>query len=225
MDNLRTVATISDGKNCCDYGGSVPERAVSSTLSAHVLSLSFGIGERDVDHAAMESVARATGGRHLVVRGSGDLAREVARQTEFILAIASRRTVVHLGADGARVHQSVVTQASVARLAVDLVILIDRSWSMFGMGADQSSDTPRERWTGDPLKMPRAQEAAVQLIRSLNPQYDRVGISQFCEEYKCVQHLTHDFDSCVLAVRSIRGCSCSSLWAAMAKAAAEFCMA
>jgi len=210
MSNLRVLLTITDGCDIEDKDGRQFKRAVEKLQPAPVVSLSCGIGESDVDHHGLAMLAALTGGRHIIVQGSEGIRQAL---DDLVGRIVFRGQAV-VAADAQRAIVASVTQVSAARVPVDLLFLIDCSNSMVGQ-----SDDPNV--PGDKLKLSRTKEAAIAVVNSLNPAFDRVGVAQFCGDYRLLLRLTQDFAAVKRQIMGISPGGSTALYSAIGTALDE----
>ena len=190
----------TEGMRVSDLAGFIRDR--------QVFSLSCGIGLQDVHHWGLAQIARMTGGLHIAISHSSGIAQALAHLTEFMLVRILGAQVTATGSNVTEVRRCTVIQQAIQRLAADVLILLDCSYSMVGMYTDPYP-------TGDATKLPCAKAAALELINSLNPEFDRAGVVSFCAQVRVLCRLTHDFETCVEAVRGIEPGFKTSLYRAM----------
>lgn len=104
------------------------------------------------------------------------------------------------------------------RIPVDVLVLIDRSWSMLGMVQYEGE---QDDWSGDKHKLPNTKIAVTRLIEALTDERDRVAVASFCEQYSLLRSLTSDFQSCRSALHSIDGGYGTALYKSMYLAAGD----
>ena len=213
--NRRVLLTVTDGCDNRDERDHAFNRAVDALRNRQIFSLSCGIGQTDVDHEGLTRLANQTGGVHVKVLGSMGIAQAMFDLTVFLYARILGVQLAEITQNQAKFMELLAQQKGVARIAVDVMVLIDCSWSMLGMRDDDD-------WSGDKLKLPRTKEATTLLIHTLNPQYDRVGVARFWEKYQLLQSLTSDFSACCNEIEGIEGGFGTGLYRAMAFAADEF---
>ena len=211
MGRARVLLTVTDGCDNRDQKNRDFEQTISLLNEKEIFSLSCGIGTIDVDHKGLSKVASRTNGAHIAINSSIGIAEALRDLSVFlsthILGISIQEPYI-------RGFMGMFSQETY-RMAVDLIILIDCSWSMLGMKDDND-------WSGDKNKLPYTKVACINVIRSLNSGFDRIGIARFWEKYQLLVSLTNDFGLCEKYIRGIEGGSGTGLYRAMAYATEEF---
>jgi hypothetical protein len=215
MSRLHTLITITDGCDTCDDDGCDFELAIRRLREKRLFSLSCGIGQTDVDHEGLTLLAAETGGLHIAVRGSEGVAQALSDLTQFIrVRVASVTAEVSTDGGDAMNHVSIASAAPV-RVAVDAFLLIDCSWSMFGMRDEDD-------WSGDKEKIVRTRQSACALVDSLNPRFDQVGVARFWRNHEILCRPTDDFTQCKRCIEGIAGGPGTGLYRAIAAIAGIF---
>lgn len=212
MDRLKVLVTVTDGVDNSYGTRHYYARLVNSLRQTGVLSLSCGIGAVDVDHHGLGSIAKLCGGRHIVVADGGSIARALADLTQVIHDRVGEISRIVTREDRVEIERLGFVARRIWRIPIDLLVLIDRSWSMLGM---VQHERVCDAWTGDSSKLPNAKQAAIRLIQSLNPTHDTAGVASFCDGYSLLQRLTSDFQSCFDAIGRIDGGNGTSLYQSM----------
>jgi Mg-chelatase subunit ChlD len=215
MQKPKVLVTITDGKDIRDHDNRQFESATKALIGKRVFSLSCGIGSIDVDHDRLARLASLTRGRHIEVRGSSGIAQALGVLTVQLQALLRRTQVTMANRRQAMSVESTVAASRIVRLAVDLIILMDCSWSMLGMLSDNS-------WNGDKEKLPKSKQAAISLINSLNQRFDRVGVARFWDGYELLCPLTADFQKCKQNINRIEGAGGTALFKAIKRATESF---
>lgn len=158
----KVLVAITDGVDTDDEeGGSFRYRAERLLKANPVFLLTCCVGRADVNEDDMSRLALSTGGHHIAVATSSEIAIALAELTEHLHIRILHATQVSNEHDLVVASQQTVIERSVERIAVDLLALIDCSLSMEGMDGNG-------RRTGDSMKLPAAKEAAI-TVRCRSP--------------------------------------------------------
>ncbi|MDD4351758.1 MAG: VWA domain-containing protein [Candidatus Gracilibacteria bacterium] len=211
MARARVLLTITDGEdNASDKERDFPE-AVNNLNKKEIYSLSVGIGTIDVDHRGLALLAHLTGGLHVAPLNSEAVACALRDITTFI----HTKIAGLMLSDGASHLEQIAVRQRAVRAAIDLLILIDCSWSMGGLREDGT-------WTGDKNKLKNTKASSINVIDSLDPNHDRVGVAKFWEKYQLLTGLTSNFDHCKRLINGIELDNATGLYRAIGFAAEEF---
>lgn len=211
MGRAKVLLTITDGEDNGDEKDYYLNKSIKKLKNKGIYSLSVGIGSIDVDHEGLSHVANNTGGIHIMPRNSTGVAQALSNITEIIHTQIARQVVMNNSSYFERTR----FQQNNLRAAIDLFILIDCSPSMEGLRSDGS-------WDGDKMKLINTQHSAINVLRTLHPNYDRVAVASFWEDYELHSSFTNDFQHCANEIAGIETESGTSLYKAMCKAADAF---
>lgn len=215
MENVKLLLIVTDGKDTIDKKNKSFNQAINLLKSKNIFSLSCGIGEIDVDHGGLTRLAESTGGKHIEIHHSTGIARAIEDLTRYIhTKILHLSKIVETPDEIFQNHIGLIQQ-NLVLIPIDLFILIDCSWSMLGMMSDGN-------WNGDKEKLSKAKEATINVVQSLNPNYDHVGVARFWEKYQCLTGLTSDFNKCVKLIGGIKGGGGTGLYRAICFVTEEF---
>jgi hypothetical protein len=211
MSRAKVLLTITDGEdNHQDRKKDFP-RAINLLNAKGIYSLSVGIGTVDVDHEGLNILADKTGGIHIAPLNSMGVAQALSNITQVIHTQIAKAELL----TNASYQERIEIQQQNLRAAIDLFILIDCSKSMKGLRNDDT-------WTGDKEKLINTQHSAINVLRTLHPDFDRVAVAKFWGRYQLLTRFTSDFQHCADLIASIDVDESTGLYRAICFASEEF---
>lgn len=211
MSRAKVLLTITDGEDNHKNRKRDFPLAITKLNTKRIYSLSVGIGKIDVDHEGLSILADNTGGLHIAPRNSLDIAQALSHITQVMHTEIARDLLL----TNASYEERIIIQQQNLRAAIDLFILVDCSKSMKGLRSNGS-------WGGDRDKLRNTQHSAINVLRTLHPDYDRVAVGKFWERYQLLTSFTADFQHCANLLANIDVDNGTGLYRAMCFAAEEF---